>query len=70
MVERIGAGCHRAYGRGAGMNRSSSLVFLGLLLVALAALFLLCHKIQFLLPGCQYCLELQHSLCPACWVIR
>ena len=37
------------------MNRSSSLVFLGLLLVALAALFLLCHKVQFLLPDCQFC---------------
>ena len=52
------------------MNRSSSLVFLGLLLVALAALFLLCNKVQFLLPDCQFCLALQHYLCPAWWVIR
>ena len=41
------------------MNRSSSLVFLGLLLVALAALFVLCHNVQFLLPDCQFCLALQ-----------
>ena len=35
------------------MNHTSSLVFLGLLLVALAALFVLCFHIQILLPGCQ-----------------
>ena len=47
------------------MNRSSSLVFLGMLLVALAALFVLCHNVQFLLPDCQCCTVLQHYLCPA-----
>lgn len=52
------------------MNRSSPLVFLGLLLVALAALFLLCHRIQLLLPDCQVCLTLQHPLCPLWWVSR
>lgn len=52
------------------MNRSSSLVFLGLLLVALAALFVLCHNIQFLLPDYQFCMALQHYLCPAWWVTQ
>lgn len=52
------------------MNRLSSLVFLGLLLVALAALFQLCHNVQFLLPDCQFCTGLQHYLCPAWWVTR
>ena len=52
------------------MNRSSSLVFLGLLMVALAALFLFCNNVQFLLPDCQFCLSLQHYLCPAWRVTR
>ena len=52
------------------MNRSSSLAFLGLLLVALAALFVLYHNVQFLLPDCQFCADLQHYLCPAWWVTQ
>jgi hypothetical protein len=52
------------------MKRSSSLVFLGLLLVALAALFVVCHSIQFLLPDCQFCLVLQNHIFPIWWVAR
>jgi hypothetical protein len=52
------------------MSRSPQLVFLGLLLVALAALFVLCHNVQFLLPDCQFCLALRNYICPAWWVTR
>jgi len=52
------------------MNRSSSLVFLGLLLIALTALFLLCHKVHLLLPDCPFCLVLQHYLCTVWWAAQ
>ena len=51
------------------MNRSASLIFLGLLLVALAALFVLCFHIQVLLPHCRFCLTLQQCFFSIWWVI-
>lgn len=52
------------------MNGTSSLIFLGLLLVALAALFLLLFQIRTLLPDCQYCIEIRHFVFPVWWVAR
>jgi hypothetical protein len=52
------------------MKRSSSLVFLGALLVALAALFTLCFHIQILLPNCRICLEIKDAICPIWWVVQ
>lgn len=52
------------------MNRMSSLVFLGLLLVALSAIFTLCFHVNLLFPECQVCMSLKHSIFPAWWVVR
>ena len=52
------------------MNQMSSLIFLGLLLVALAALFAVCFHIQVLLPDCQVCIEIKHNICPIWWVAQ
>ncbi len=52
------------------MNNMSSLIFLGLLLVALAAMFTLCFHIHILLPDCQLCMEIKHAICPLWWVAR
>jgi hypothetical protein len=52
------------------MNQMSYLVFLGLLLVALAALFLLFFQIHTLPPDCQYCMEIRHFAFPVWWAAR
>jgi disulfide bond formation protein DsbB len=52
------------------MNGTSSLIFLGLLLVALAALFLLLFQIHTLMPDCQHCMEIRHIISPIWWVER
>jgi hypothetical protein len=48
----------------------SPLIFLGLLLVALAALFLLFFQIHTLLPDCQYCMDIRYFIAPIWWVAR
>ena len=52
------------------MKRSSSQVFLGALLVALAALFTLCFNIQVLLPNCQICLKIKDAIFPIWWGVQ
>lgn len=52
------------------MNGTSTLIFLGLLFIVLAALFLLLFQIQTLLPDCRYCMEIWHFAFPGWWVVR
>lgn len=52
------------------MNGMLYLIFLGVLLVALAAMFLLLFQIHTLLPECLYCMEIRHFAFPVWWGVQ